>query len=107
MGKSLAGGGGQNPIEPARLGCAILFGPDMSNFNEISARMTANGAALQIADEQALAQAVLHLLTTPQARDAMAAAALVFAESEAGVLERIMGVLTPYLERLEQADARP
>ena len=28
MGKTLAGGGGQNPIEPAALSCALIFGKD-------------------------------------------------------------------------------
>ena len=32
--KSLARDGGQNPIEPARLGCKILHGPYVSNFAE-------------------------------------------------------------------------
>jgi len=33
--KSLIKDGGQNPIEPARLGCKILHGPYVSNFSEI------------------------------------------------------------------------
>ena len=32
--KSLIKDGGQNPIEPARLGCKILHGPYVSNFEE-------------------------------------------------------------------------
>ena len=32
--KSLIKDGGQNPIEPARLGCKILHGPYVSNFAE-------------------------------------------------------------------------
>ena len=32
VGKSFVGGGGQNPIEPARLACAILHGPMVANF---------------------------------------------------------------------------
>ena len=35
VGKSLVAGGGQNPIEPAKLGCAILHGPNVSNFAEV------------------------------------------------------------------------
>ena len=33
--KALIKDGGQNPIEPARLGCKILHGPYVSNFEEI------------------------------------------------------------------------
>ena len=32
--KSLINDSGQNPIEPARLGCKILHGPNVSNFTE-------------------------------------------------------------------------
>ena len=33
MGKSLAGKGGQNPLEPARYGAAVLHGPNIDNFS--------------------------------------------------------------------------
>ena len=35
MGKSLAGKGGQNPLEPARQGATILYGPNIDNFLDI------------------------------------------------------------------------
>jgi len=35
MGKSLSGKGGQNPLEPARHGTAILYGPNVGNFSDI------------------------------------------------------------------------
>ena len=35
MGKSLVGKGGQNPLEPARQGAAILYGPNIDNFSDI------------------------------------------------------------------------
>jgi len=35
MGKSLVGKGGQNPLEPARHGAAILHGPNIDNFLDI------------------------------------------------------------------------
>ena len=35
MGKSLTGKGGQNPLEPARQGAAILYGPNIDNFYDI------------------------------------------------------------------------
>ena len=34
MGKSLAGMGGQNPLEPASHGSAVLYGPNISNFTD-------------------------------------------------------------------------
>ena len=35
MGKSLVGKGGQNPLEPARHGAAVLHGPNIDNFLDI------------------------------------------------------------------------
>jgi 3-deoxy-D-manno-octulosonic-acid transferase len=35
MGKSLVGRGGQNPLEPARHGAAVLHGPNIDNFLDI------------------------------------------------------------------------
>ena len=35
MGKSLLGKGGQNPLEPARYGAAVLHGPNIDNFLDI------------------------------------------------------------------------
>ena len=40
VGKSFAGGGGQNPIEPARLASAILHGPMVGNFATSTRRST-------------------------------------------------------------------
>ena len=41
LGKSYPPKGGQNPIEPARNGCAIISG-EMSNFKEIQNEMLRN-----------------------------------------------------------------
>ena len=35
MGKSLSRKGGQNPLEPARQGATILYGPNIDNFSDI------------------------------------------------------------------------
>ena len=35
MGKSLTAKGGQNPLEPARQGATILYGPNVDNFSDI------------------------------------------------------------------------
>jgi 3-deoxy-D-manno-octulosonic-acid transferase len=36
VGKSLTAMGGQNPIEPGALGKAMVFGPNMQNFSDIT-----------------------------------------------------------------------
>ncbi len=35
MGKSITGNGGQNPLEPARHGASVLYGPNIENFSDI------------------------------------------------------------------------
>ena len=47
LGKSLPPKGGQNPIEPAKNGCAIISGK-MSNFKEIEKEMIINKCILNI-----------------------------------------------------------
>ena len=47
LGKSLPPKGGQNPIEPAKNGCAIISGR-MSNFKEIEKEMIINKCILNI-----------------------------------------------------------
>ena len=71
LGKSLAVGGGQNPVEAAALGSALILGPDMSNFREITAELLDADAAVQVADGAALAEALDALLQDPVRRDAL------------------------------------
>ncbi len=55
MGGSLVPHGGQNPIEPAKLGAAILHGPHVTNFAEIYAALDEAGGACPVADATTLA----------------------------------------------------
>jgi 3-deoxy-D-manno-octulosonic-acid transferase len=97
MGKSLIGRGGQNPLEPARLGAAVLFGPHMGNFVDIAERMAQAGAAFRVADEADLATAVRARLAEPaRARDEGLAASR-FASAEDGVLDAVLGAIATWL----------
>ena len=76
MGRSLgAPGGGQNPLEPARLGCAVAAGPHMANFADIAAILEQAGALTRVADAAGLADWVDALLRDPARRTMMGAAA--------------------------------
>jgi 3-deoxy-D-manno-octulosonic-acid transferase len=57
VGKSLAAIGGQNPIEPAALGKAMVFGPNMQNFAGITRNFVAEDGAMQVGDPTALEEA--------------------------------------------------
>jgi 3-deoxy-D-manno-octulosonic-acid transferase len=107
VGKSLAVAGGQNPFEPARLGAAVLFGPLMTNFPDMAPRMLEAGAAEQVADGDALAEAVARLLGDPDLLRRRGRAAEAWAMAEAGVLDAVEDALAPFLQAAEKRHARP
>ena len=104
MGGSLVPHGGQNPLEPAQLDCAILHGPHVANFERIAQALDEAGASETVADGAALAAAVARLLETPALRERRAAAARQVAAGQHDVLDRYLAALAPYLDRLAAAD---
>jgi 3-deoxy-D-manno-octulosonic-acid transferase len=101
VGGSLVPHGGQNPLEPARLDCALVHGPHMANFAEMAAELRAAGASETVADLDQLAGAIDRLLADAPRRRAMAEAAQRCAAAGADVVARIGGALEPYLRRVE------
>ena len=100
MGKSLVPLGGQNPLEPMRLDCAVVHGSHMTNFADIVRRMGAAGASVEVSDEAGLAETVGWLLTNQEEILNLAARAKSFAEAEAHVLDDVMEELKPFLVKL-------
>jgi 3-deoxy-D-manno-octulosonic-acid transferase len=69
VGRSLvAPGGGQNPLEPARLGCAVAVGPHTGNFTASVKALEAAGALTRVADAAGLATWVAAMLDDPTRR---------------------------------------
>ena len=97
IGKSLLGHGGQNPIEPAMLDCALMFGPDMSNFADIAEKLLKAKAAFTVGGEDDLRDILSTLVNDATARNQATKAARAVAQSEAHVLDRVMDALAPYL----------
>jgi len=107
MGGSLIPHGGQNPIEPAKFGAAILHGPHVANFADIYAALDrAHGAEL-VPDASRLAVRIGAWLTDVDERARVAAAAKATVDTLSGALERTLTALEPYLMqlRLEHRDA--
>jgi 3-deoxy-D-manno-octulosonic-acid transferase len=104
MGGSLVRHGGQNPIEAAKLGAAILHGPHVWNFADIYAALDEARGAEQVADAGRLAMRIGAWLTDADLREDIATAALKTVEILGGALERTLAALDPYLMqlRLEQ-----
>ena len=100
LGGSLNGGRGQNPIEPIRLGAAVLHGPSVSAFADIYEALDDAGGALEVRDAATLAPALDALLSDGAARRAMARAAQATAERMSGATDKTMAALAPYIARL-------
>ncbi|HYZ24744.1 MAG TPA: 3-deoxy-D-manno-octulosonic acid transferase, partial [Rhodopila sp.] len=69
VGRSLVPpGGGQNPLEPARLGCAVAVGPHTANFTDHIALLQRAGALSRVTDAGSLADFVTTMLSNPDRR---------------------------------------
>jgi 3-deoxy-D-manno-octulosonic-acid transferase len=107
MGGSLIPHGGQNPIEPAKFGAAILHGPHVANFADIYAALDRDRGAELVTDGGRLAVRVGAWLKDTEERTRAAAAAKKTVDLLGGALERTLTALEPYLMqlRLEHRDA--
>ena len=97
IGGSLIPHGGQNPLEAARLGCAILFGPHMDNFAESAAALTKANTAAAVADARGLEAELVQLLANPALAAARANAGLEFTAQGQEVLAAILDEIQTYL----------
>ncbi len=100
LGGSLVPHGGQNPIEPAKLGAALLHGPHVHNFDEVYAMIDAAGGALMVHDAHELAETVGGLLNDTAALRDTARRANEAVLSIGGALERTMAEIAPYLLKM-------
>jgi 3-deoxy-D-manno-octulosonic-acid transferase len=100
IGGSLVAKGGHNPFEAARLDCAVLHGPDMSNGAGMARTLAAAGAAETVTDADDLAQAVSALLANRWLRVERAAAGARAAAAGLGILDAVLERLAPWLEPL-------
>ena len=99
MGGSLIEHGGQNPIEPAKLGAAILHGPHVHNFTDTYARLDQEGAAITVAEEN-FAETLDSLLTHPARMREMRRRALAIVTELSGAADRTMSEIAPFLVRM-------
>lgn len=100
VGKSLTGEGGQNPLEPAMLGCAILSGPNVQNFRDSYRALLQNGAARLVKDGEGLTMCLTYLLENEDVRDTMIEAGQSTLLTMRGSLDITVKNLEPYLTPL-------
>jgi 3-deoxy-D-manno-octulosonic-acid transferase len=100
MGGSLVGHGGQNPIEAAKLGAAILHGPHVWNFAELYTALDAARGAEPVSNVDQLTARIDAWLKDADARGHAAQNARRVMDRLAGGLDRTMTALEPYLMQL-------
>jgi 3-deoxy-D-manno-octulosonic-acid transferase len=97
VGKSLTAEGGQNPIEPAALGKAVVFGPNMQNFPQVVPQFVARGGALQVVDAEELERELDQLLGDEGRRSRMGALGREVVRDNQGSLEKTADMILEHL----------
>jgi 3-deoxy-D-manno-octulosonic-acid transferase len=97
VGGSLVAHGGQNPIEPAKLGGAVVHGAHVHNFADVYAALDRAGGALPVSDAEALKRALPDLLGDASRLRRMARAAATTVEGLGGATERTLAAIEPFL----------
>ena len=97
VGATLVPKGGHNPLEPARLNCAILYGPHTDNNITIYRELAATGAAFQVIGRDQLARELTALFADPAKVVRMSEAAMKVCAKADSVIGRTMNALEPML----------
>jgi 3-deoxy-D-manno-octulosonic-acid transferase len=85
--------GGQNMIEPAAYGSAVLFGPHVWNFRDPVRRLLQVGGAIQVGDATELETAIGRLLADADERHRLGEAARELVRQQQGATARTLDVL--------------
>jgi 3-deoxy-D-manno-octulosonic-acid transferase len=99
IGGTLVPHGGQNPLEPARLECTIMWGPHMENFEEIKETFNKFDAAIEVKNTDGLKKALAQLIINPEKQEDFAENASKVVEEYANILDLIIEEIKPYLEQ--------
>ncbi len=92
------GRGGQNMMEPAAFGAAVMFGPHTENFRETVEHLLERGGARQIGDEAELTAALIDDLNDPESAASRGAAGRAFVLAQNGAADRTLTELDRLIE---------
>ena len=98
VGKSLTANGGQNPIEPAALGKATVFGPNMQNFEDVARIFLAQNAVIQVADAVELEKVFADLLGNAARRQELGDKAARVVRENMGAIDRTVDMIVSHLD---------
>ncbi len=89
-GTILPGVGGHNMLEPAVFSKPVIFGPHTENFTEVASILTEHRAAVRVLDTPGLIASLDELLSDPERRRTIGAAAFSAIEKNSGAVQRCM-----------------
>ena len=98
VGKSLTAEGGQNPIEAGALGKAMVFGPNMQNFESIARAFVEHDAAVQVRDAGELEAALATLLADGDRATQLGQKAKQVVRENSGGIERTVDMIVEQLD---------
>lgn len=93
IGKSMFAFGGQNPIEAAASGCAILAGPHMENFRAITQTFLASKGIVQVQNADELEAELEEILLSNRRRSDLAREAKAVVEANRGALTKTITMI--------------
>jgi 3-deoxy-D-manno-octulosonic-acid transferase len=102
-GSLFPGRGGQNMMEPAAFGAAVMFGPHTENFRETSEQLVSRGAATIVTTTGGLAKALRGCLDDPEAAAARGARAREYVLAQNGAADRTLAELDQLVQAFNPA----
>lgn len=96
IGGSLVPVGGHNMIEASVQGIAVVFGPHLFNFHDISQQLLHADAARIVTDSQTLALTMQELLKDANLRYELGRNGKAYVESNRGALQRLIEIVAKY-----------
>ena len=100
IGKSFLAQGGQNPIEAAAAGCAIVAGPFMENFQAILKTFLDKDGILQVRNTSELETTLRLLLADESRRQELGRQAKLVVQENQGAANRAASIIQPFLQKL-------
>ena len=98
VGGSLVPHGGQNMLEPAALGRAVVFGPHTDNFRADVELLLGADAAVVVEDRSGLEDAFAALLTDPERCRGLGERAVSMIRANQGATARTRDLIAPWIE---------
>ena len=107
VGGSFGNRGGQNMIEPAAFGAAVLFGPNTWNFRDVVQTFKEANACVQLDSPEELTSTVARLLADQAERQSLGDAAQRAVKANSGATANTASLLTEILDsRTQQPEIR-